>query len=105
LLHFKHTAVVGIATGIAASLCGSALAATRGRVSDLNGAPLAQAMVTLTKATGASGATATTVFTDDRGEFEFAAGAPAGALSVRSLGYRQIESETPTGGTPVAILM
>ena len=71
LPHLKHTAMVGIATGVVASLCGSALADTRGRVSDLNGAPLAQAMVTLTKAAGAAGATATTVFTDERGEFEF----------------------------------
>ena len=105
LLHLKHTAMVGIATGVVASLCGSALADTRGRVSDLNGAPLAQAMVTLTKSTGASGATATTVFTNERGEFEFAADTPSGALSVRSLGYRQMEGQTPTGSGPVTILM
>jgi virginiamycin B lyase len=105
LLHLKHTAMVGIATEIMASLCGIALADTRGLVSDLNGAPLPQAMVTLTKATGASGATATTVFTNERGEFEFAAGTPAGTLRVRSLGYRQLESQVPTGSGPVTILM
>ena len=105
LLHLKPTALVGIATWIAVSLWGSALADTRGRVSDLNGAPLAQAMVTLTKAPGAAGATATTVFTNERGEFAFAAGAPSGMLSARSLGYRQIESEIATGSAPVTILM
>src|SRR5690348_5196664 len=97
--------MVGIATGVAASLCSSVLADTRGRVSDLNGAPLAQAMVTLTKTAGTSGATATTVFTNEKGEFAFAADTPSGALSVRSLGYRQIESGVPAGDSPVTILM
>ena len=104
-LNLKRIGVSGIAAGIATSLCGSALAAMHGRVADLNGAPLTQAMVTLSKASGASGAAATTVFTNERGEFEFATGTPPGALSVRSLGYRQIESETPTRNAPITILM
>ena len=54
-----------------------AVAATHGRVTDLNGAPLAQAMVTLTKSMPAAGATATTVFTGDTGEFSFPAQAPS----------------------------
>jgi virginiamycin B lyase len=104
-LHLKLTRVAWIATCIAGSLCGSALADVHGRVSDLNGGPLAQAMVTLTKATGVPGATATTVFTNERGEFEFASNSPSGTLSVRSLGYRQIENDIPTGSAPVTILM
>jgi len=104
-LHLKCTAAMGIATGIAATLSAGALADTQGRVSDLNGVPLPQVMVTLTKATGASGATATTVFTDERGEFKFAADTPTGTLSVRILGYRPVESATPTGNAPVTILM
>jgi carboxypeptidase family protein len=105
LLDLKRTAMVGIATGVAASLCGSVLADTRGRVSDLNGAPLAQAMVTITRTVGASGATATTVFTNEKGEFAFAADTPSGTLSVRSLGYRQIDSGGSVGASPVTILM
>jgi virginiamycin B lyase len=104
-LNLTRTGIAGIATAIAASLCASALAATHGRVTDLNGAPLKQAMVTLSKATGAPGVTATSVFTNERGEFEFTASAPSGTLSVRSLGYRQVESEIPTGNAPIAILM
>ena len=103
--NLARTGVMGISVGIVVSLAGSALAATHGRVSDLNGAPLVQAMVTLTKATGASGATATTVFTNEQGEFGFAAETPSGTLTVRSLGYRQIENATPTGSAPVTILM
>jgi virginiamycin B lyase len=104
-LHLKRTGILGLATAIAASLSASALADTQGHVIDLNGAPLAQAMVTLTKAAGASGATATTVFTDEQGAFKFAADTPSGTLSVRSLGYGQVQSGVPTGSTPVTILM
>src|SRR5947208_1746619 len=70
-----RTGAMGLSFGILVSLAGSAFAETHGRVSDLNGAPLVQAMVTLTKVAGASGATATTVFTNEQGEFGFAAGA------------------------------
>jgi len=104
-VNFVRAALAVIASGIAASLCGGALAATSGRVTDLNGAPVAQAMVILTKASGTSGATATTVFTNERGEFEFAADAPAGTLSARSLGYQPVGSDTPSGTGPVTILM
>lgn len=104
-LQLTRSIVGNIAFRIATLLCGSALAAPHGRVCDLNGAPVTQAMVILTKASGASGATATTVFTNEQGLFGFAADAPAGTLSVRSLGYRQIESEIPTGSAPITILM
>lgn len=104
-MSLRRTGTASIAAGIAATLCGSVLAATHGRVTDLNGAPLTQAMVTLSKAPSASGATATSVFTNERGEFEFAPHAPSGTLTVRSLGYQQIESEIPTGNVPITILM
>jgi virginiamycin B lyase len=104
-LHLKRTWVAWVATGLAPSLCASALANVHGRVNDLNGSPLAQAMVTLTKSAGLPGATATTVFTNERGEFEFPSNTPSGTVSVRSLGYRQVENATPIGSAPLIILM
>jgi virginiamycin B lyase len=82
-----------------------AAAATHGRVTDLNGAPLAQAMVTLTKSAQAAGATATTVFTNATGEFSFAANAPQGTLRVRLLNYRQIGNSIRVGAQALTILM
>ncbi|HEY4212461.1 MAG TPA: carboxypeptidase regulatory-like domain-containing protein [Steroidobacteraceae bacterium] len=105
LLHLTYNRVGRIALLLAGALCGVALAATQGRVTDLNGTPVTQAMVTLTKATGVSGATATTVFTNEGGDFAFAVDSPTGTLSVRRLGYRQIEREVKTANTPVTILM
>ncbi len=103
-LDFIRTAVIGIAVGVAALFSESALATQHGRVIDLNGAPLAQAMVTLTKAPDASGATATTVFTNDQGEFELA-GEQSGTLLVRSLGYRQVDRVIASASSPITILM
>ena len=91
--------LIGLVIGHAAS------AATQGRVTDLNGAPLAQAMVTLTKAAQAPGATATTVFTGSRGEFSFPADAPPGTLTVRLLNYRQISGALAAGSAPLTLLM
>jgi virginiamycin B lyase len=82
-----------------------ALAATHGRVTDLNGAPLSQAMVTLTKSAQAAGATATTVFTGSTGEFSFPLNAPRGTLRVRLLNYRQIGDPVPVGPGPLTLLM
>ncbi len=82
-----------------------ALAATHGRVTDLNGTPLAQAMVTLTKSAPAAGATATTVFTSSSGEFSFPVDAPPGTLRVRLLNYRQIGNAVPAGAQALTILM
>ncbi len=86
--------------GVACSLWASAVAfdaaaATQGRVIDLNGQGLGQAMVTLTKSAQARGPTALTVFTDAHGAFTFPTDAPGGTLSVRLLGYRQIETPSP----------
>jgi hypothetical protein len=80
-------------------------AATQGRVTDLNGAPLAQAMVTLTKSAPAPGATATTVFTDSAGAFSFPANTPPGTLQVRLLNYRQIGGAVPAGPAALTLLM
>src|SRR5579872_5354896 len=105
LSNLNRITAITLATGIATTLCGAALGATQGRVIDLNGAPVGEAMVTLTKASGASGPTATTVFTNEHGEFAFAPDAPSGTLSVRSLGHRQLQSEIRTGNAPISILM
>ena len=83
----------------------AAVAATHGRVTDLNGTPLAQAMVTLTKSAQAAGATATTVFTSSTGEFSFPVDAPHGTLQVRLLNYRQIGNAVPAGPEALTILM
>jgi virginiamycin B lyase len=82
-----------------------ALAATHGWVTDLNGGPLAQAMVTLTKSAPAAGATATTVFTDSAGEFSFPMDTPPGTLQVRLLNYRQIGGAVPLGPGALTLLM
>ena len=92
-----------VVTGLAWAV--GALAATHGRVTDLNGAPLAQAMVTLTKSAQAAGATATTVFTSSTGEFSFPGDAPRGTLRVRLLNYRQVGNAVPVGPQALTVLM
>jgi streptogramin lyase len=94
-----------VTLGLALLLCSAATAAVRGRVTDLNGAPVPQAMVTLTKAAGAQGPTATTVFSNGEGEFAFQPDSPPGTLAVRALNYRQVGGEIRTGNDPIAILM
>jgi virginiamycin B lyase len=90
-------------TGLA--LAAGASAATHGRVTDLNGAPLAQAMVTLTKSAPAAGATATTVFSGNAGEFSFPADAPPGTLQVRLLNYQQIGGAVPVSSAALTLFM
>jgi virginiamycin B lyase len=100
-----------VAHGLLCAAWASALAvdtadATQGRVIDLNGQGLSGAMVTLTKSTQASGPTALTVFADEHGAFAFPANAPGGTLSVRLLGYRQLESPSPVvAADSVTLLM
>ena len=94
-----------LALPLAFTFSGPLLASTHGRVTDLNGAPLAQAMVVLTRAADASGPTAVTVFTNEKGEFAFSADAPPGTLRVRNLNYRQVVREVPTGNDRITILM
>ena len=95
--------VPAVLIGIA--FASGAAAATHGRITDLNGAPLAQAMVTLTKLPQAAGATATTVFTSSAGEFSFPADAPRGTLNVRLLNYQQMGSAVPVGPEALTIVM
>jgi virginiamycin B lyase len=90
---------------IGISFATGAAGATHGRITDLNGAPLAQAMVTLTKRPQAAGATATTVFTSSAGEFIFPADAPRGTLNVRLLNYQQMGSAVPVGPEALSIVM
>lgn len=80
------------------------LADVHGQVTDLNGAPVPQAMVTSTKAAGMNGATATTVFSNEKGEFAFPPSTPPGTLRVRALNYRQVTA-IPTGKDATTILM
>jgi virginiamycin B lyase len=84
---------------------GSALAATQGRVVDLNNTGLAQAMVTLTRSPQAQGPSALTVFTDEHGSFAFPATAPAGTLSVRLLGYQQVTTAAIAAAAHAVLLM
>jgi streptogramin lyase len=101
----NSTGVRAAAMVIGLACAAGALAATHGRVTDLNGAPLPQAMVTLTKSAPAAGATATTVFTSRTGEFSFPGDAPRGTLRVRLLNYRQIGDAVPVGSEALTILM
>jgi streptogramin lyase len=91
-----------------AFLASTALAGTKitGQVVDLNGRPLHQAMVTLTKQPDVAGPTATTVFTDESGTFAFPEGSPAGTLTVRHLGFRMMDPPASTqGSTNIRIIM
>jgi virginiamycin B lyase len=95
--------VLALILGVAFAV--DAAATTQGRVTDLTGAPLAQAMVTLTKSASAAGATAITVFTDSAGAFSFPADAPAGTLQVRLLNYRQVGGAVRVGPAALTLLM
>jgi streptogramin lyase len=59
-----------------------------GQVFDVNGHPLSQAMVTLGRADGEIGASATTVFTNQDGHFHFPVPRSGRDPQVRLLGYR-----------------
>jgi streptogramin lyase len=59
-----------------------------GQVLDVNGHPLSQAMVTLDRADGELGASATTVFTNQDGRFQFPGARSGRTPTVRLLGYR-----------------
>jgi streptogramin lyase len=77
-----------------------------GKVVDLNGQPLAQAMVTVTRMAGESGPAGVTVFTDEKGRFSFPTGTPAGTILVQRLGYRMVDSAgTQPAATGMQILM
>lgn len=79
--------------GLALSLSSGAFAdvTVTGRVVDLNGRPMSQAMVRLTAADGNTGASVISVFTDQNGRFTFPDPVNAvQSLDVRVLGYEQL---------------
>jgi streptogramin lyase len=68
-----------------------------GHVADINGNPLAQALVTLTPAAGHAGADAISVFSDDDGKFALpdsiiVTSDALPAVSARVLGYEQVQA-------------
>jgi virginiamycin B lyase len=102
-MHGSLSQVPALLLGLA--VAAGASGAPHGQVTDLNGAPLSQAMVTLTKSAPAPGATATTVFSDTTGQFSFPANTPPGSVQVRLLDYRQIGDAVPTGPAAMTLLM
>ena len=98
LRHHRASAPLALLIGTLA--CAACVAGTgiEGRVFDLNGQALNQAMVTFTKDPAMEGPTAITVFTDDKGHFEFPKAAARGGVSVQLLGYRAIEPATRVQG-------
>jgi len=86
---------IRVAAGATAALvCIAADGATTisGRVVDLNGQPVAQAMVTLDKMPGQPGPTAVTVFSDESGGFKFPGPQNGRSPTVKMLGYRTVDS-------------
>jgi streptogramin lyase len=72
----------------------------KGQISDLNGQPLPQVMVTAERQDGATGADAVTVFSDGAGRFSMPVSAAAGGsagLQARALGYAQVSVSPPAG--------
>jgi streptogramin lyase/cytochrome c551/c552 len=89
----RKRALLALAALWSIALAGDGRAARlEGRVVDLNGQPLAGAMVTWEKAREQSGPTAVTVFTDDAGRFRFPEDVQGGRLSVKALGYRMVDA-------------
>jgi streptogramin lyase/cytochrome c551/c552 len=97
------------AAGAADASSPALTAPLHGRVLDLGGRPLPGAMLTWEKPPGAAGATAVTVFADAAGEFRFpegvGAGAGAGRLAAKLLGYRQLAEQPPADAAGLTILM
>ena len=77
--------------------------AVRGHVFDTNGRPVTQAQVTIRRPPGSHGATAVTVFTDERGLFRFSeffaeTGSADLPLLVRALGFKQLNVSSSLTG-------
>ncbi len=89
------TAVIGLSACLLLSAAAGA-APLSGEIRDLNGKPVADALITLTSKL--PGPTATTVFSNAAGKFSFPArdglAADAATVSVRALGYELLESTT-----------
>ena len=90
----KNTAryLTGFAVGALICTTAHAAAILSGHVLDLNGRPLAQAMVTVERTPGQPGPTAVTVFTDENGAFRFPGPQNGQSPTVKLLGYRTVDS-------------
>ena len=99
--------------GLALSLSSVAVAdvTVTGRVVNLSGSPMSQAMVRLTAAKGNTGASVITVFTDKNGRFRFPGSVnDVASLDVRVLGYEQLHpiehvDAGPNGKADLTIVM
>ena len=88
------TSIAALALWIVPQVCTAAVV-VQGRVFDINGEPVTQAMVTLNRPGGGNGADATTVFTDTAGRFLFprpinAKDVDGITAQVKALAYRQV---------------
>lgn len=99
--------VIAVATLLRAAGASDAppSAPLHGRVLELGGRPLAGAMLTWEKPSGAAGPAAVSVFTDATGRFQFPAGVDAGRPAAQLLGYRALEEQPPADAAGLTILM
>jgi cytochrome c len=90
-----------------AAAAGHAAPLLEGRVVDLGGRPLGDAMVTWEKPRGRAGPTAVTVFTDDSGRFRFPEPVGGGQPVARLLGYRMVDmgAAAQGHGTGITLIM
>lgn len=86
-------------TGVLFSPASAAATSVEGRVVDINGRAVAQAMVTITRGPKEPGASATTVFTDAEGRFRFPDSYEKPSPVARALGYRQIDAIAKADGS------
>ena len=91
--------LVPVALGVGLSVAAHAELSVRGHVLDTNGRAVVQAQVTVHPAVVERGATAVTVFTDERGQFAFPepfaqTGSDDLPVLVRALGFRQLDTSS-----------
>ncbi len=86
------TASIALLVGSLCPAAGGAAARVEGRVVDLNGRALSQAMVTLAKEPHQPGPTAVTVFTGEDGRFRFPDAHEAQMPAAKLLGYRTVDT-------------
>lgn len=101
---FPAACICGLLFALASAAEGGPL---QGRVLDLNGRGLAQAMVTLAKQPGAAGPAAVTVFTGANGRFQFPDGYESGSPAVRLLGFEMVDitARDVAGARELTIIM
>lgn len=74
--------------GLAWTAASGAAGGLHGRITDINGRPLANVMASLDRGLSAHGAAIVTVFSDAAGNYRFPTEAGAGTLFIKRLGYR-----------------